>query len=107
MPLPAGLLAEFDSASVNAASVTFQGTSRVADIALAELITNSSRGQVSVGQRTVANAIGFTADLHLADSALQAPQTSLGPPVNGGTSSLGARCCTAAPLVVGEPARTA
>ena len=78
MPLPAGLLAEFDSASVNAASVTFQGTSRVADIALAELITNSSRGQVSVGQRTVANAIGFTADLHLADSALHAPQASFG-----------------------------
>jgi hypothetical protein len=38
-------------------SVTFHGTSREADIALAELITKSSRGQVSVGQRTVAHAV--------------------------------------------------
>lgn len=38
-------------------SVIFEGTSREADVALAELITKSSRGQVSVGQRTVADAI--------------------------------------------------
>ena len=38
-------------------SVTFDGTSREADVALAELITKSTRGQVSVGQRTVADAI--------------------------------------------------
>ncbi|HNH37460.1 MAG: site-specific integrase [Microthrixaceae bacterium] len=38
-------------------SVTFHGTSRQADVALAELITKSARGQVSVGQRTVAHAI--------------------------------------------------
>ncbi|MCB1013357.1 MAG: hypothetical protein KDB15_17000, partial [Microthrixaceae bacterium] len=31
-------------------SVTFHGTSRQADVALAELITKSARGQVSVGQ---------------------------------------------------------
>ena len=38
-------------------SVTFHGTSRQADVALAELITKSARGQVSVDQRTVAHAI--------------------------------------------------
>ena len=38
-------------------SVTFHGTSRQADVALAELITKSARGQVSVGQRTVAHAV--------------------------------------------------
>ncbi len=38
-------------------SVTFHGTSREADVALTELITKSSRGQVSVGRRTVAHAV--------------------------------------------------
>lgn len=38
-------------------SVTFHGTSREADVALAELITKSSRGLVSAGQRTVAHAV--------------------------------------------------
>jgi len=38
-------------------SVTFHGTSRQADVALAELITKSARGQVSVGQHTVAHAV--------------------------------------------------
>ncbi len=34
----------------------FEGTSREADLALAELITKASRGGVSVGTRTVADA---------------------------------------------------
>ena len=38
-------------------SVMFEGTSRQADLALAELITKASRGDVSVGTRTVADAI--------------------------------------------------
>jgi integrase len=38
-------------------SVIFHGTAREADVALAELITQASRGQVSVGTRTVADAI--------------------------------------------------
>ena len=48
-------------------SVTFHGTAREADVALAELITKSSRGQVSVGQRTVADAV--EAGLRQADLA--------------------------------------
>ena len=38
-------------------SVIFEGGSREADVALAELITKASRGGVSVGTRTVADAI--------------------------------------------------
>ena len=38
-------------------SVIFEGGSREADVALAELITKASRGCVSVGTRTVADAI--------------------------------------------------
>ena len=38
-------------------SVMFEGTSRQADLALAELITKASRGGVSVGTRTVADAV--------------------------------------------------
>ena len=38
-------------------SVQFVGSSREADVALAELITRASRGTVSVGTRTVADAV--------------------------------------------------
>ena len=38
-------------------SVMFEGTSREADLALAELITKASRGGVSVGTRTVADVV--------------------------------------------------
>jgi integrase len=37
--------------------VVFHGTAREADVALAELITKASRGHVSVGARTVAEAV--------------------------------------------------
>jgi hypothetical protein len=38
-------------------SVVFEGTAREADVALAELLTAASRGRVSVGNRTVADAV--------------------------------------------------
>ena len=57
-------------------SVIFIGTSRDADVALADLITKASRGQVSVGTRTVADAI--EAGLHQAEIEGLEPTTMRG-----------------------------